>query len=228
MRLSTLHIMLTQIAKETNANVDLRTGIASRGVLATAILSSVHGHLPGIDDDDDDNDDNGSVSSSSSSSSSSEDEEDDDGRGLSGSESSVDSEEEAKKKQAKKMKKLVQKQIAREEKEALALEAKGGVSSQVCGVLELVNTKSRSRKFNKKAAQVAELVANEVASLMAHRAREVAFLDPTHGLEAALGAFAIEGSSHGRRKAQLERERERQYNINNFLRFSVFFFSIIF
>jgi hypothetical protein len=197
MRLSTLRIMLTQIAKETNANVDLRTGIASRGVLATAILSSVHGHLPGIDDDDDD--DNGSVSSSSSSSEDDDDDDEDDGRGLSGSESSVDSEEEAKKKQAKKMKKLVQKQIAREEKEALALEAKGGVSSQVCGVLELVNTKSRSRKFNKKAAQVAELVANEVASLMAHRAREVAFLDPTHGLEAALGAFAIEGSSHGRR-----------------------------
>lgn len=196
--------MKYQVAKETNANVDLRTGVSSRGVLATAILSTVHGHIPGVDDDLDD-DDKSSVSSSFDS-----EEEDSDENNSDSSYDSEDSEVMEKRKQAKKLKRKIKRQMAKEEVEAIALEEKGGISSQVCGVLELVNPKPSSLNskrnrgswggggggFNKKSFQVAELVANEVASLMAHRAREVAFLDPTHGLEAALGAFAIDGSKY--------------------------------
>jgi len=154
------------IAKETNANVDLRTGMPSRGVLATAILTTVHSHgtLPGDSDESD-----------------------------CSSDDSDESDEDL----------IAYKQ---EKKKRFAARA-ANRKSVVCGVLELVNSHRGTGKFTKKDFQIAELVANEVASLMAHRAREVSFLDPTHGLEAALGAFAIEGSGTHRRDSALQKSR---------------------
>lgn len=148
----------SEIARETNAHVDRRAGVVTKGGLSTAVFTTIvggknkateegeegEGDEEDNDDSDDDDDDVNDGEDGESSSSS----EDDDDEDCSDAEEKLAKKKEKMRKAAKKRKKKLKQKRER----------------VVCGVLELVNCRRPNGTFSAKDRAIAAIVADEVGA----------------------------------------------------------------